>query len=175
LAALAVGSFVLLTPRPAGAVVGGTLNCSGHATITDNNGKTYEVDAKDTKATVPREGSARYIGSTSPISHNHAGYIKVELGPFAPKIYTWSGANAGNKPSSSGVRQLPARMKDLPPGEYLLKGAHSGRDGACSGHITLVVAGSPLSNPVGIAGVAGTIVFGLGTLAAGLGKAGRGA
>jgi hypothetical protein len=173
LAGLAIGGFVLLTPMPAGAVVGGSLNCQGHATITAANGKTYEVDAKDNKATIPRDGEAQYTGSTSPISHNHSGSIKVDFGPFAPEVYTWSGKNAENKPSSTGVKKMPKVLKQVPPGEYLLKGSHSGQDGACSGHIILVIDGSPLSNPIGVGAVAGTAVFGLLTLLAGVAKAGR--
>jgi hypothetical protein len=171
---MAVGGFVLLTPRPAGAVVGGSLNCQGHATITSNSGQTYEVDAKDSKATIPKDGSIEYTGSTSPISHNHSGHIDLDLGPAKPTIFTWSGKNATNKPSSTGTKKIPSLMNNLPPGEYLLSGSHSGQEGSCSGHITLVIKGNPLSNPVGIVGVAGTVVFGAGLALAGVTKAGKG-
>ena len=102
---------------------------------------------------------------------DHHGSVAVELGPFKFKFYSWGvSKNADNKTSNSGTRKYPTAIKDVPPGEYRVQGGHFSPQGNCTGEMTLIVDGSPLSNPAGIVALVGSIVFGLMFLLSLLGK-----
>ena len=173
-AAMVSAGAVLAFPASAGAVVNVVgMTCAGSAVITGTDGKTYPVNATDVQADIPRGGSAAYTGSTNPVSHNHSGQVKVQIGPAKVKIYSWSGRNDSNKPSSSGVREMPD-LKQAPPGKYKLTGFHSAAEGSCSGHITLILKGGLLSTTAGKAAVAGTLVTAAGLAGAAMAsKTGR--
>jgi len=151
---------------PAGATINkpNTIGCAGHADIPEKNGKTVTIDATQSKAHVPRSaaGPVTYSGSVTTVTHDHHGYVAVVLGPFNIKFYTWGvSQNSSNKLSDSGTRKYPSEMKNVPPGEYRVKGGHFSPQGSCTGEMTLIVDGSPLSNPAGIVALVGTIVFAL--------------
>ena len=170
--AVAAGG-VLVFPVSAGAVVSGSgMTCSGNAVITGSDGKTYRIDASDSKADIPRGGSAAYTGQTSPVSHNHGGQIKVQIGPSKVKIYSWSGKNDSNKPGSAGVREMPD-LKQAPPGKYELTGFHKAAEGSCSGHITLILKGGLVSTTAGKVAVAGTLLTAAGMVGAAVAKKGK--
>jgi hypothetical protein len=161
-------------PAAAGAVVSGSgLTCKGSAVITGADGKTYTISSDDTKAEIPREGSASYQGSTSPTSHDHHGSVWLEIGPGNVTVWSWSGKNDSNKPGSAGVVKLPAGLKQAPPGEYRLAGDHSAKEGSCSGHITVVIKGGLLKTTTGKVAVAGTVLSAAGMVVAGMAKAGK--
>lgn len=148
---------------PAGATINkNSLGCAGHAVITKTNGQTLTIDASQSEAHVPRRaGRVTYVGSVTTITHNQHGHVAVVLGPFKVNFYTWGGKNASNKSSDTGSRAYPSVLKDVPPGKYKVTGAHSATEGSCTGSMTIIIDGSPLSNPAGIGALVGTVVFGL--------------
>lgn len=165
---------VLAWCAPAGAVLDdNTVGCGGHATITGSDGKTYEADANDSTIKVPQDGSVAWQGSVQTVTHNHAGEIKVKIGPFDVSIDSWASKNESGQPSKSGTRDMPSALKDLPPGSYEISGHHKGDEGGCSGHATIEVQGSILGNTAGVVSVAGTVITGLGLGLAGVAKGRR--
>ena len=151
---------------PAGATIDrpNTIGCSGQAVITETNGKIVTIEATQATAHIPRKASkpVTYTGSVTKVTHDHHGFVAVELGPFKIHFYSWGPSqNAKNKTSDSGARAYPKIMKSVPPGEYHVTGEHGGTEGSCRGSMTIIVDGSPLSNVAGIVALVGTIVFGL--------------
>jgi hypothetical protein len=172
---IATVGIVILTGRsPASATFDSNdVGCSGHAVITPKGGASFTVDATQAKATVPREaGPVDYEGAVSTITHDHAGAVKVLLGPFGVKIYDWKSANGSNAPSSKGTREYPAAIKKVPPGVYRVEGAHRGNEGGCTGHMDITVEGSPLSSPAGAGSLIALLLALAGVVASGRAKAG---
>ena len=147
-----------------------TAGCQGSATITGGDGKTYTVNAADATATVPREGTVSWRGSTTKVVKNHSGYIAIKIGPATFDINTWGSPNKKGSTSKAGTREMPKELKWAPPGEYLVTGAHAGKGGKCAGSILITVQGSPFSTAGGIVALAGTVVFALLTALSGLAK-----
>jgi hypothetical protein len=148
---------------PAGATIDAPnkIGCAGQAVITKTNGQVVTINATQKTAHIPRTASKRvtYSGSVTTITHNHHGYVAVVLGPFKIHFYSWSGKNASNKSSDSGTRTYPSVLKNVPPGKYRVTGGHFAPEGSCTGSMTLIVDGSPLSNVAGIVALAGSILF----------------
>jgi hypothetical protein len=140
--------------------------------ITKTNGQVVTITATQKTAHIPRTASKRvtYSGSVTTITHNQHGYVAVVLGPFKIHFYSWSGKNASNKSSDSGSRAYPSVLKDVPPGKYRLTGGHFATEGSCTGSMTLIVDGSPLSNVAGIVALVGSILFAVVLLLSLLGK-----
>ena len=164
---------------PAGATIDsstGGMTCQGQASITPKGGAPYTIVATQASAHVPREaGPVQYSGSTSPISHNHHGQVKVELGPVGVTIYRWASPNDGNKAADSGTAKYPSAMKNAPPGIYRVTGFHQAKEGGCSGHMDITIDGNSLTSPAGAGAAAGTVVTGGLMLAAGLARKGAAA
>jgi hypothetical protein len=162
---LAVAASVVSWTSPAGATINppNKIGCAGSAVITKTNGVVVTINANQKTVHVPRTASkpVTYSGSVTTITHNHHGFVAVVLGPFKIHFYNWAGKNANNKSSDSGARKYPTALKDVPPGEYHVVGGHFAPEGSCTGSMTIIVDGSPLSNIAGIVALAGTIVFGL--------------
>ncbi len=151
---------------PAGATINApnTIGCAGQAVITKTNGTVVTINATQKTAHVPRSASkpVTYQGSVTTATHDHHGYVSVVLGPVSVKFYTWGvSKNAGNKTSDSGTRKYPTQMKNVPPGKYRVKGGHFSPQGSCTGEMTIIVDGSPLSNIAGIVALGGSILFAL--------------
>jgi hypothetical protein len=161
--AVAAATATLGWASPAGATINkpNTIGCAGQAVITKSNGQVVTINATQSKAHVPRSTSkpVTYIGSVTTITHNHHGFVAVVLGPFKIHFYSWAGKNSSNKSSDSGTRKYPAALKDVPPGEYRVTGGHFAPEGSCTGEMTIIVDGSPLSNIVGIVALVGSILF----------------
>jgi hypothetical protein len=136
-------------------------------------GATITINANQSQAHVPRSaGPVTYSGSVKTVTHNQHGYVAVTVGPFKIHFYSWSGANRSNKTSDSGTRKYPSELADVPPGKYRVSGGHFSAEGSCTGEMTIIVDGSPLSTPAGIVAVAGTVVFAGLVLLAGVARAG---
>jgi len=170
----AVGTVLFVGAAPAGAVtVSGP--CSGTATI---NGKQYTTANKDDASLahpmpLPKTGTVTYEGTTGGVTKPEHGHLSVVLGPGEVTIYSWKSSNTGNKTTDTGTKSLTSASKKLPgiAGIYELKGYHYSNGALyCSGSGYIKFTDSPLSTPLGIVAVAGTVVTGLGLLVAGLGK-----
>jgi len=173
---MALGALVV-GAAPAGATINqNSLGCQGQAVITPKHGAPITINANQREAHVPRSAAApvTYQGSVSTVTHNHHGYVAVTVGPFKIHFYSWSSANRSNKTSDSGTRAYPSELADVPPGKYRVTGGHFSPQGSCTGEMTIIVDGSPLSSPIGIAAAAGTVVFAGLVLLAGLARAGSG-
>ena len=171
---VAVGALVV-GAAPAGATINqNSLGCQGFAEITPKHGAPITINANQSQAHVPRSAAApvTYSGSVTTLTHNHHGYVAVTVGPFKIHFYSWSSANRSNKTSDSGTRKYPSELADVPPGKYKVTGGHFSPEGACTGEMTIIVDGSPLSNPVGIGALVGTVVFAGLVVLAGFAKAG---
>jgi len=176
LAALGVtGSALVLSSGPAGAV---TVNgpCAGTATI----GKHYYQSTIPSDASrgnpmvIPQTGTATYQGATKTVTKPHHGHLAVVVGPAEITVYSWGSKNENSKLADQGTQNLKKAYDKLPfgiAGLYELKGYHY-NNGAlyCSGSGWIKFAQSPLSTPLGIAGVAGTAVAGLALIGAGFGR-----
>jgi hypothetical protein len=157
------GPVVALMAPPAGATVNrNSIGCSGQAVITKTNGQTLTINASQSEAHVPRKaGRVQYSGSVTTVTHNQHGYVAVVVGPWKVNFYTWGGKNNSNKTTDTGSRAYPSVLKDVPPGKYKVSGGHFATEGSCTGSMTIVIDGGPLSNPVGLGALIGTIVFAL--------------
>jgi hypothetical protein len=160
-AGLTVAGFAAAGPAGATIDAPNKIGCAGQAVITKTNGTTVTINATQKTAHVPRSASkpVTYSGSVTTITHNHHGYVAVVLGPFKIHFYNWTGKNASNKSSDSGTRSYPKALKDVPPGKYRVVGGHFAPEGSCTGSMTIIVDGSPLSNVAGIVALVGSIVF----------------
>lgn len=157
---IALSSVVVASPAGA-TITTNTIGCSGSAEITPESGAPYTVDAQDSTLKVPRNGSAAWTGSLGTITHNHKGKVTLEVGFLSLEVGSWGPtANTSNLGSRSGVKEIPSFMDQIPAGEYVLRGSHSGDEGSCAGHMTVDVEGSPWSNPVGLVVLAGTVLSG---------------
>jgi hypothetical protein len=161
-ATAAIAAILLLTADPAGAILtNDKVVCTGSAIITDDDGKQYPVDAADSKATVPKNGTAAWQGSVSPPTHNHTGEVVLELPLTDIELGAWGPSpNTGNEPSRTGTKNIPSAVEQLPPGEYVVSGFHRGDEGGCTGTVTVVIEGGILSTPAGIVSVVGTVLTG---------------
>jgi hypothetical protein len=174
LVALVLGGGVLLvSAAPASATfTKNTVGCKGSAVITDKDGKTFSIDAADSKVKVPKEGSAAWQGSLGTVTHNHSGSVSLKVGLAKIELGSWGpSANASNQGSQSGVKEIPAAVKQLLPGKYVVSGSHNGDEGGCAGSIVVEVEGSALGTPAGIGVLIGTVVTGAGLAFVALGKA----
>jgi len=154
LVAVAVGlsAFVVLTPPAAAEFTENEIGCAGSARITSDDGETYDVDATDTTAVVPRDGRATWEGSVSPVTHDHAGEIVIKIGPVKQKIGDWGPSrNTGDEPSKTGVKEIPSFFAQVPSGKYELSGFHRGDEGRCAGKMTVEIDGSAFETPMGLA------------------------
>lgn len=156
------------TAAPAGATFDeNTIGCAGSATITDDDGATYDIDADDDRVVVPRVGSAAWQGSIATVTHNHSGEVRLELGPASVTVGEWGPAeNAGDKSSASGTQELPEALANVPTGRYDVSGFHQGDEGRCSGSVTVEFEGSPFDTPIGVVTAGLTLLTGLLTVLA---------
>lgn len=137
---LIVCSFFVAASTPALAVFSeNDIGCAGSAVITDPDGKTYNIDAEDTRVTIPREGSASWEGSTAGPVHNHSGEIFLDFDLFDVGIDSWGSPNDGDDTEAAGVANMPQELKWAPPGIYTVAGSHSGDEGSCSGRVEIVL------------------------------------
>ena len=174
LVALALGGgALLLSAAPAWArFTSNTVGCGGSAVVTGKGGKTYPIDAGASEAKVPKEGSASWQGSLRTVTHNHSGSVSLKVGVVKIELGSWGpSANANNESAKTGVEKIPAALKQLLPGKYVVSGSHHGDEGGCAGSVVVDVEGSPLGTLAGIGVLVGTVVTagGLGFVA--LGKA----
>ena len=172
-----LGAFVVLA-------VAGVLLTGGtaHATIDHENGITCHgtgdigkthIDSNQERAEIPKSGTVRYFGETSPATTNHKGRVLVK-GPLGKiELYSWASKNESRSPSDTGTKTLPSWIKQLSGVELEVTGRHSGVEGSCDGHITLVVAGGVPAGPAAGA-TALAALSGLGMLAAGRARPGKG-
>ena len=170
-----VAVAILATPEVAGATIDhNTIGCAGQAVITPNKGAPFTANATQSEVHLPRKGGPlQYTGSVTTITHNHHGYVALRVGLWHIHVYEWSGANRSNKSSDTGTRAYPKALNNLPPGKYYLTGGHFAPEGSCTGHMTVVIGGSVLGTPAGLAAAIGTVIFAVLTLGAGIPRAGK--
>lgn len=154
--------FVLVGAGPAQATfTENDIGCAGSADIVDGD-KTYRVDAADSTAKVPRQGTAHYEGTLDTVTHDHSGEVNINILGFKVNAGSWGPSkNALSLPEKKGEKEIPSIMNIAPPGKYVVDGFHKGNEGGCAGNITVDVQGSPLSSPFAIASILGTLVSGL--------------
>jgi hypothetical protein len=174
LLAASVVAVVVLLPAMAGASIEG--GCTGSAVI---DGVTYgpDNDTSSNPIIVPIDESgvvADWQGSVTFANTNHHGSLGLVVGPWTIEIAHWSAANEADERSSEGMYNLddfkaefPVPESLIPRGLYELSGVHDADGGHCEGHVMVKLDGAPLSSPVGVASVAGTVVTGLALLGAG--------
>ena len=162
--ALLAGAAVVGLAAPARATfTTNEVGCSGHATITGKNGKTYEVDAKDDEVKVPKDGTAAWQGAVTTVTHNHRGSVQLKLAFWGITLGSWGpSANAGGEPMKKGTKEIPSAVSLVPPGKYVVSGSHRGTEGGCSGNVTVEIEGSIFGSPVGIVSLGGTVLSALG-------------
>ncbi|NIA24200.1 MAG: hypothetical protein GWP04_01380 [Gammaproteobacteria bacterium] len=168
---------VVLFPAAANAVIVG--GCTGSAVI---DGITYgpDNDTPNNPIVVPidKEGVvATWEGSVSFLNTNHHGSLGMVVGPWTIKIAEWGHPNSGDVRSANGTyslddfkAQFPVPVSLIPRGVYELSGFHQADGGRCDGHVMVKIDGSPLSTPLGIVSVAGTLVAGLALLGSAFGR-----
>jgi hypothetical protein len=139
-----VALLLFLSPSALAEITEDEIGCSGSADIKAEDGGTTHIDAEDTKATVPREGTVRWRGATADAVHNHNGSIELDLGLDGVPIDDWGSENEGDEIEKRGTRELPEVLKWLPPGTYLVTGFHSGDEGSCDGEIEITLEGGSL-------------------------------
>jgi hypothetical protein len=176
----AVGVFagcLFFAAAPAAAVfTSNTVGCAGSAVITDDKGATTSINANDTTVKVPNNGSAAWQGSVGTTTHNHSGKVTLKFGLFDIPLGDWGiSPNAGNSNRSSGIKEIPAAVKQLPVGKYVVEGHHKGDEGGCAGKVTVEVEGSAFSTPAGIVSVVGALVSGAAFVFSGFAGAVKGA
>lgn len=160
-AVIGMSAFVVLTTPAAAEFTENEIGCAGSARITSDDGKTYDIDATDKTAVVPREGSAAWDGTVSTVTHDHSGEIAIQIGPVKQKIDDWGPSpNDGDEPSKSDVKEIPSFFAQVPSGKYELSGFHQGNEGRCAGKITVEIDGGPFDTPIGL-GTAALSVLGL--------------
>jgi hypothetical protein len=145
------------------------IGCAGRATITSPDGGTVTVRATDAKATVPRQGSVAWQGSTKQVSKDHQGSIVVKIGPGSVPVADWGDPNDKGEKSKRGRRPMPVGFAEIPPGVYIVSGEHSGDTGSCSGQIEITIEGDGGAPWKPIA-LTGTGLFAAATLAAGIAR-----
>ncbi|MGH2808990.1 MAG: hypothetical protein ACRDKT_17135 [Actinomycetota bacterium] len=145
------------------------IGCAGRATITSPGGGRVTVRATDTTATVPRQGSVAWQGSTKQVSKNHSGSITVRIGPGNVPVADWGDPNDKGQTKKAGTRPMPAAFADVPPGIYLVSGKHTGDTGSCAGEIEVTITGDG-SAPWKPIALTGTGLFAAATLAAGIAR-----
>jgi hypothetical protein len=150
--------------RPAAAeFTENAIGCKGSARITSDDGKTYDVDATDKTAVLPRDGQAAWQGSITTVTHDHFGEVVIKIGPVKQKLGDWGPRpNGTNQNAKSGVKKIPSFMKQVPAGKYDVSGFHEGKEGRCAGKITVDVDGSPFDTPAGLATLVLTILSAIG-------------
>jgi len=167
---LFASAFLALMWIPAVAFASVTGGCTGSVVI---DGTTYGP-ANDTPSNpivvpIDKSGvSAAWEGSVPFANTNHHGNLGIVVGPWNIEIANWSGANQADTRSASGdysiddfKAEFPVAESLIPRGLYELSGTHEADGGSCTAHVMVKIEGSPLSNPIGIATVAGTVVTGL--------------
>jgi hypothetical protein len=155
---------------PAVAHASVTGGCTGSVVI---DGTTY-TPANDSAANpivVPIDKSgvvATWEGSVPFANTNHHGSIGIVVGPWDINIADWGGANPDDTRSANGTYsldefkdQFPVAESLIPRGLYELSGTHTADGGTCNAHVMVKIEGNPLSSPLGIATVAGTVITGL--------------
>jgi hypothetical protein len=97
-----------------------------------------------------------------------SGEVQVDLPVGTATIDDWGGSSERAANTGDHEYDLPDVLIGI---EMTLSGEHrEAGEVVCSGSVTLVVEGEPLDNPLGIAGLVGTVVFGLGLVVSGRGK-----
>lgn len=159
LALAAIGAVA----SPAAAVLtSNDVGCEASADITAADGRTVSIDAEDAEATVPTDGTAAWQGSLATATHDHAGEVRLEVGPWWDvELGRWGpSANAAGETSADGTLELASYLGEVPAGRYKMTGFHQGVEGGCAGEMTVEIEGTPFSNIAGISGLVGTGFFG---------------
>ncbi|HEX9773984.1 MAG TPA: hypothetical protein VGB83_00170 [Actinomycetota bacterium] len=158
-------AVVLVTSAPAYATMEppNAIGCHGSATITGEDG-TFEIDSDDDLAVIPSSGSAAWEGSITTVTHDHAGEVWADLGlefgpiDLNPSIGSWGESeNAKDESMSSGVKEIPSFVKNLPPLLITIRGFHEGDEGRCDGFVAVDFDGK-LFGPVAL-GVHGATIL----------------
>lgn len=167
---------VVLFPAAANASI--DPGCTGSAVI---DGVTYgpNNDTPSNPIVIPIDKDnvvAAWQGSVNFLNTNHHGSLGIVVGPWTIQIADWGDPNSGDTRSADGLynldelkAQFPVAESLIPRGLYELSGFHQADGGRCDGRLMVKIDGDPLSSPLGIASVAGTVVTGLTLLGAAFG------
>ena len=158
-AAFVAAAFVVTTGAPAMATLKESgIVCNGSAVITatEDNHK-YKVDARQAKVTLPYAGEAAWQGSVSPPTHNHSGQVWVDAGFTDVVMGKWSSKNEKSQSSKKGTKDynIPSWV---PPFQLAIGGFHSGKEGSCTGTITLILDESWYKSPAAVAITVGLVI-----------------
>lgn len=171
LAGVAAAVVALSVPlaAPAGAVLTHDgLGCGATASVQTEGGKSIYVDGADAEVRLPRRGDVYWAGTVTKPAHRETGSLELRLGFWEVPVGTWGpSANPTDQLRREGSRPLPGFLRVVPPGRYVLTGTHRAAEGSCTGHLTVVVAGSAVSNLAAVAGAGLAALFGLGFVRAG--------
>jgi hypothetical protein len=161
---------------PAAAVmIRNPVSCRAFATITDKAGKTISrADHNAVEITVPREGLITWEASVREPAKSYSGEIALDFDvfKFAPGDWTFKGAPQKDL-ASKGVEKIPSFFKYMPPGKYKVAGFRTGDGVTCDGYATIVIQGSPFTNPTGIGILAATLIALIAFVRSGVARVGR--
>lgn len=167
MASLAVAAL----SAPAGAVVSGP--CTGSAVF--STGATITAEQPLDPATViPDEDSVLYQGSINisppdePIPFE--GGINAEIAGFGSfPVANWGGETEEVSDSGTYIYEVPSWVP-RGTGDILLSANHAQGGAECSGQVKVTLEGDP--GTMAIVAATGTVLFGAGTIAAGVKKKG---
>lgn len=172
LVVVAVGAVALVAQAgPAAATVEGPCD----ATVSFDGGERWVASSGD-ELVVPEDAEvASWTGTTGDaVITDHEGEVALVLGPAQVPLGDWEGENVEGETDAAGDYLL-ADARDVVGldlvGVWQVAASHAGDGGSCSGTVTVVVEGSPLSTPLGAGGIAGMVLGLAGLVAAGAGGA----
>ncbi len=175
---LAVALIAGVVLAPAAANAGVDPGCTGSVVI---DGNTYgpNNDTAGNPIVVPIDKDnvvAKWKGEVTFLNTNHRGSLGIVVGPWTIQIADWGNPNSGDTRKADGEynldefkEQFPVAESLIPRGLYELSGFHQADGGRCDGQLMVKIEGDPLSSPLGIASLAGTVVTGLTLLGAAFG------
>jgi hypothetical protein len=143
------------------------------------DGVTYtpDNDTPSNPVVIPDEEGlvAEWEGRTDGPITDHSGEIYVVAGPVNISIGDWG---APNKPKpkrrARGNYDIDEARSDAMKvvGLYRVEGSHSGDGGSCEGFVLVKIEGNPLGTVPGAASAGGTLLAGIGLVAAAMAKKG---
>jgi len=173
-AGLVLGMALVLTvaaSRANAEVIQG--GCTGSAAFQKAGVTVTEKQPVTEPVTILPEDTVEYAGSTNQPKTDKpvpfAGGITVALPVSNWTVVTWGGETKETSASGEYSYSVPAFVP-RGTGPVQVTGTHTQNGQTCIVVVSLAIEGSP--GPVGLGAATGTVVFGIGTLAAGIKKRG---
>ncbi len=170
-AALALGA-----PAPAAAVMDepNPLGCAASASVQAGRAKSQFVDSGDGEIRLPRRGDVYWTGSVARPARQDTGAVRMRVGFWSVTLGSWGpSADPTGQVVRQGATVVPAFVRYLPPGRYVVEGRHQAAEGRCSGAVTVVLAGSTATTLAAAGGALLAVPLALGLVRSGRRRPGR--